>query len=106
MPARLERPGIMALLDFLRRKKVLDEAGRRALLLSTGRIVEGVILDTASDDQGAVTQIFYRYEISGVEYESSQSLDDNQRLHTADYTPGARIIIRYDPRQPVNSVVV
>ena len=80
---------------------------RRARLLSTGRIAEGSVLDINSDAaSGALTQIFYSYTVNGVEYESSQSLDAAQQQRAADYTPGARVTIRYDPHQPFNSVVV
>lgn len=80
---------------------------RRARLLNTGRISEGSVLDVHNDPaSGAITQIFYRYTINGVEYESSQALDAAQQQREIDYSPGARITIRYDPHQPFNSVVV
>ena len=78
--------------------------GPKALHL-TGRIADGTIIDTSNDDSGTVTQIFYSYTISGVEYESSQSIDEEQRGRPEDYSPGARVTVRYDPRQPGNSVV-
>lgn len=96
----------MGLLDHFRRKKVDDEAGRRAGLLRTGRIAEGSVFDVVTDEAGTITQIFYNYEISGVEYESSQSLDQEQRRRSADYFPGALVTVRYHPHQPGNSVVV
>ena len=94
----------MGLLGLLRRKQDNTEAARRARLLRTGRIAEGSILDITTDEQGQITHIFYAYEINGVDYESSQSLDDAQRTRPANYSPGARIVIRFDPRQPANSV--
>ncbi|PYS50353.1 MAG: hypothetical protein DMF68_07580 [Acidobacteria bacterium] len=96
----------MPLPNFLRRKKTDHEAERRARLLKFGRIVDGTILDTGIDDAGAVRQIYYRYEVSGVEYESSQLLDEEQRHRESSYFPGAFVTIRYDPHQPGNSVVV
>jgi len=97
----------MSLLDRFRRQKEDPEMKRRARLLRTGRIAEGGILDVQNDAaSGAIAQIFYNYTVNGVEYESSQSLDDNQRRREVDYSPGARITIRYDPHQPANSVVV
>ncbi len=97
----------MSFLDRFRRQKEDPEMKRRARLLRSGRISEGSVLDISSDAaSGAVTQIFYSYTINGVEYESSQSLDAAQLERAADYTPGARITIRYDPHQPFNSVVV
>ena len=96
----------MGILDLIRGKKKNDEAARRAGLLRAGRITEGSILDITSDDTGAVTHVFYNYEINGVEYESSQTLDADQRARSSDYYPGARITVRFNPRQPGNSVVV
>lgn len=96
----------MPLSNLFRRKKADPEAERRARLLQGGRITEGVIIDTGNDDSGAIRQIYFRYEVSGVEYESSQLLNDEQRQSEANYAPGARVAIRYDPHRPGNSVVV
>jgi hypothetical protein len=96
----------MAFLDRFRSKKEDVDAVRRARLLQGGRIAEGSVLDIATDSAGDITLIFYSYSISGVEYESSQLLDQEQRARQSDYTPGARITIRFDPRQPGNSTVV
>lgn len=96
----------MPLPNLFRRKKVDAEAERRARLLQTGRITDGVVIDTGNDEAGSIRQIYYRYEISGVEYESSQLLDDEQRRREAEYAPGAHVTIRYHPGQPGNSVVV
>lgn len=95
----------MSFLDRFRKKKE-DESSRIARLLKTGRIVEGHILDITSDAAGRITQVFYAYNIAGVEYESSQLLDSQQQTVAKRYWPGARVEIRYDPRQPGNSVVV
>ncbi|HEX8142945.1 MAG TPA: DUF3592 domain-containing protein [Pyrinomonadaceae bacterium] len=97
----------MPFLDRFRRKKDDPELARRTRLLRSGRISEGTILDIGGEsDSGSFTQIFYRYEISGVEYESSQLLDREQQQRHLDYSPGARITVRYDPHQPGNSIVV
>lgn len=97
----------MSFLDRFRRQKEDPELKRRARLLHAGRIAEGSVLDVRNDEaSGLVTQIFYSYTVNGVEYESSQSLDAAQQQREADYAPGARITIRYDPHQPFNSVVV
>jgi hypothetical protein len=98
----------MGLRHLFKRKQVDTEATRRDALLRTGRIGEGVILDvtTAADNSNDITHVFYSYNANGVEYESSQSLDDAQRQRQIDYYPGARITVRFDPRRPTNSVVV
>jgi len=96
----------MGIRDIFRRKKTDDEAERRKVLLRTGRITEGSIFDVITDEAGAITHVFYNYELNGVEYESSQLLDDGQRLRSGDYFPGARVTVRFNPRQPGNSLVV
>ncbi len=96
----------MGILNIFRRKKADDEPARRAALIQTGRITEGSIFDVLTDEAGVITQVFYNYEINGVQFESSQTLDANQRARSADYFPGARVTVRFNPRQPGNSVVV
>ena len=96
----------MGLLDLFKRKKGDTEATRRAALLRAGRVGEGVVLDVTVTDAGDITHVFYTYNVNGVEYESSQTLDDSQRHHQGDYYPGARITVRYDPHRPANSAVV
>ena len=96
----------MGIINLFRRKKADDEGARRAALLRAGRITEGSIFDVITDDAGTITQVFYNYEINGVEYESSQLLDPDQRQRSADYFPGASVTVRFNPRQPGNSVVV
>jgi hypothetical protein len=97
----------MPFLDRFRRKREDPEVVRRARLLQTGRIAEGTIVDIGGETaSGSFTHIFYRYNISGVDYESSQTLNGEQQQRQTEYAPGARITVRYDPHQPGNSVVV
>ncbi|HVF27632.1 MAG TPA: DUF3592 domain-containing protein [Pyrinomonadaceae bacterium] len=96
----------MGILDLFRRKTVDDETTRRANLRRAGRIAEGIIFDVANDEAGAIREIFFSYNINGVDYESSQTLDPEQSLSHSDYTPGTRITVRYNPQHPGNSVVV
>jgi hypothetical protein len=96
----------MGLLNIFKRKKPDGEAERRATLLRAGRITDGSIFDVITDEAGTITQVFYNYEINGVEYESSQALDNEQRLRSTDYFPGASVTVRFNPRQPSNSIVV
>jgi hypothetical protein len=95
----------MGFLDRFRRKKD-DESARIARLLLTGRIVDGRVVDIGEDAEGNVTSVFYSYNVSGVDYESSQLLSAEQQRLKNLYIPGARVTIRYDPRQPPNSTVV
>ena len=95
----------MGFLDRFRRKQE-DEPARVARLLHSGRIVEGRVLDVLDDADGRVTRVFYNYNVAGVDYESSQSLTPEQQQFQSRYIPGAIVTIRYDPRQPPNSIVV
>ena len=95
-------------MSFLRlfRKKQEDEASRLARLATSGRIADGSVIDVKFDDNNQITHVFYSYIIAGVEYESSQELTAEQRTRANRYAPGESINIRYDPRQPGNSIVV
>jgi hypothetical protein len=95
----------MSFLNRFRKKKE-DESSRFARLSTTGRIVEGMVIDLISDSNGQVTQVCYRYEINGVQYESSQVLNPEQQLRVNDYTSDARIIVRYEHNRPANSIVI
>jgi hypothetical protein len=95
----------MSFLDRFRRQKEDPEVARRSMLLRSGRIGEATILSTDLDADGN-TMLSYTYEIGGVAYETWQRLDKQQLLRKYDYLPGARVPLRYDPRQPANSFVV
>ena len=95
----------MSFLDRFR-KKPEDEPSRIARLSKTGRMADGRIIDAVSDNDGRITQVTYTYMLAGVLYESSQDLSDLQQQRSIDYAPGKQIVIRYDPRQPANSIVV
>jgi len=95
----------MSFLDRFR-KRVENEASRIARLSKTGRMTDGNIIDAVSDNNGRITQVTYTYMLAGVLYESSQALDDRQQQRSLDYAPGNQIVVRYDPRQPANSIVV
>jgi len=69
-------------------------------------MADGRITDAVSDNDGRITQVSYTYILAGVQYESSQALNDRQQARSNDYAPGKQIVIRYDPRRPANSIVV
>ena len=95
----------MSFLDRFR-KKPEDELSRIARLSKTGRMADGRIIDAISDNDGRITQVTYTYMLAGVLYESSQELSDLQQQRYIDYAPGKQVVIRYDTRQPANSIVV
>ena len=95
----------MSFLKRFRRQKE-DEASRSARLLSTGRITDGIVLDVTTDEHDRIIQIFYKYNVAGVDYESSQLLNEEQQRRSDAYSPGSHVIIRYERQRPGNSVVV
>jgi hypothetical protein len=88
------------------RRKTEDEPSRIARLAKTGRITDGQIIDAISGRDGKIVQVTYTYMLAGVIYESSQPLSELQQQRDAEYVPGKQITVRYDPRQPANSIVV
>lgn len=97
----------MSLRNLFRRAKAIDsEEARYERLIKNGRIAEGTILDSDSPTLEETTQIFYIYSVNGADYESSHVLTKEQQTRQKDYAPGAKVSIRYDPRQPGNSIVV
>jgi hypothetical protein len=95
----------MGLFDIFKRKnKNVSETGRREFLLKHGRITEGTIIDadtTANGDEIA----YYFYTINGVDFESSDILTEVQRQNPVKYAPGAKVSIRFDPKNHGNSVL-
>ena len=95
----------MSFLDRFRSKKD-DDASRISRLLTTGRMVDGSIVDVVTDDNARIIEVTYSYIVAGVRYESSQQLNTEQQLHSDRYGPGRQVVVRYDRLRPANSVVV
>jgi hypothetical protein len=74
-----------------------------AWLTQFGRVADGRILDFQQDESGLT--IFYRYNVSNVDYETSQKLSGDQLARKSNYVPGAQVIVRFDPKQPGVSIV-
>jgi hypothetical protein len=68
-----------------------------------GRVADGHILDFQQDESGLT--IFYRYKVANVDYETSQRLSGEQLSRKDAYAPGARVLVRFDPKQPGLSIV-
>ncbi|MBX3296697.1 MAG: hypothetical protein KF762_13415 [Acidobacteria bacterium] len=89
---------------FLKRKKNTDlEAERRRFLSEHGRITDGRIIDSEQTAAGEV--VFYTYSLNGVDFESSELLTPEQQADPLKYAPGAKIGVRYDPRNQGNSML-
>lgn len=94
----------MGIIDKILRRKPVDPNARRRFLLSSGRITDGVILDSEINGDGDEI-VVYLYTLNGVDFESSDILTEDQRRDRIKYAPGAKVGIRYDPRNQGNSIV-
>ena len=96
----------MGILSLFRRKKTHDLIGeRREFLIKYGRITDGKIIDTETNGRGDEI-VFYLYTLNGVDFESSELLDEEQRRDPLRYAPGAKVGVRYDPKNQGNSMLV
>ncbi|HEX6280128.1 MAG TPA: hypothetical protein VFZ49_08975 [Pyrinomonadaceae bacterium] len=95
----------MGLLGFLKKKQRQDpEVVRRRHLTEHGRITDGRIIDTVINGRGEEIAL-YTYTLNGVDFESSELLTDEQRRDPLKYAPGAKVGIRYDPKNQGNSML-
>lgn len=95
----------MGLFDIFKTKKIADsEAARREFLMVHGRITEGTIVDNEISDADKEI-VFYVYNVQGVDFESSEMLTDEQRENPLKYAPGAKVGIRFDPKNHGNCML-
>ena len=94
----------MSIIDKILRRKKPDPNARRRFLLASGRITDGVIIDSEINSVGEEI-VFYTYTLNGVDFESSDILTVEQRSDPVKYAPGAKVGVRYDQRNQGNSIV-
>jgi hypothetical protein len=95
----------MGLMQFLRRtKNAPTDEERREFLRKTGRITEGVIIDSATLPNGGEI-VYFTYTLNGVDFESSEILTAEQSADPLKYAAGQRVNIRYDQRNQGNSTL-
>jgi hypothetical protein len=94
----------MGLLDKIIGRKPVDPNARRRFLLANGRITDGKIIDTRTDADGLELIVFV-YTLNGVDFESADVLTDEQLRNPEKYVPGAKVGIRFDPKNQYNSIV-
>lgn len=86
------------------------ERERRRLLVQSGRIVDGMLVDicdVAAEDGRTVTMLFFNYRIGGVDYECSQDITSICGVvDAAQVRAGFPCSVRYQPGNPQNSIVV
>ncbi len=95
----------MGFFEFLKRKKMVPtEDERLEALLHHGRITDGIIIDTEFTASGDEI-VFYVYTLNGVDFESSELLNAEQRSDPLKFAAGAKVGIRYDPKNQGNSTL-
>ncbi len=95
----------MGLFDIFKSKKKEPTATeRKEFLLKHGRITEGTIIDSETAANGDEIA-YYFYTIQGVDFESSDALSEKQKENPLKYAPGAKVSIRFDPKNHGNSVL-
>lgn len=95
----------MGILKFFKKDKQEDlEAKRREHLLTNGRITDGTIIDAEATENGEI--VYYSYNVHGADYESSEIIGQDRLIDPLRYAPGAKVGIRYDPKQHANSIIV
>ena len=87
-----------------RKKKILTEEQRLEDLMQHGRITDGIIIDTETTPYGDEI-VFYVYTLNGVDFESSELLNAEQRKDPLKFAAGAKVGIRYDPKNQGNSTL-
>ena len=95
----------MGLFDIFKlNKKIKSETEWREFLRTKGRITDGIIIDSEISQNGEEI-VCYQYTIQGVDFESSEMLTEQQRENPLKYAAGAKIGVRFDPKNHGNSML-
>jgi len=94
----------MGLFDIFKSKKVSTEAERREFLKTKGRITDGTIVESETNENGEEL-VFYYYSVQGTDFESSEILSEEQRENPLKYAAGAKVGVRFDPKNHGNSIL-
>ena len=95
----------MGFFDFFKGKKEVDlDAARREFLAKSGRICDGTIIESETTESGDEL-VYYFYTVHGVDFESSEILTEAQKRNPLKYAPGAKVGIRFDPKNHGNSIL-
>jgi hypothetical protein len=110
--ARLVTAGLAVLLAILvgillyrawQRSRVTPEERerqRRGYLVATGKMGDAVLVEIREG------LLFYSYDVRGVEYTASQDISRLAEKVPADLSRVPAVCVKYDPRNPANSIVV
>jgi len=96
----------MGLFDIFKSKKQIEVTDQREeFLRKSGRIADGVIIDSETNENGEEI-VFFIYNVQGVDFESSEILTADQLQNSIQYAPGAKVGVRFDPKNHGNSMLV
>jgi len=86
------------------------ERARRAWLDQVGRITDGTVIDVQeieANGRPPSLMLIFRYDVAGVSYEASQDVTYlRQLINLHSCRLGVPTSVRYDPQNPINSMVV
>lgn len=98
---------------YLRRKRPTEEElerARRKMLSTTGRLIDGMLLDIRQitiEDGRELTLLEYSYRSGGVDYECSQDITTLLNVLDANQLrAGFPCTVRYQTGNPQNSIVI
>jgi len=110
--AALASVGAVAAWLALRKRPTAEELekARRAFLVQSGRIVDGMLLDSyqvEGDDRRTLAMLLFSYRIGGVDYECSQDVTAlSAEMSATKVRAGFPCSVRYQPGNPHNSIVL
>ena len=76
------------------------ERRRREALAARGKMGDATLVEIRDD------LLFYSYGVRGVEYTASQDVTRLREYLPHDYLAVASVSVKYDPRNPANSIVL
>ncbi len=76
------------------------ERQRRRALVARGKMGDATLVEVRDD------HLFYSYDVRGVEYTASQDISRLKSYIPADLSGMGPAAVRYDPRNPANSIVL
>ncbi|HXY06216.1 MAG TPA: hypothetical protein VEI52_00065 [Terriglobales bacterium] len=86
------------------------ERERRAWLDQVGRITDGTVIDVQEiegNGRQPSLMLIFQYDVAGVSYEASQDVTYlRQLINLHSCRLGVPTSVRYDPQNPINSMVV
>ena len=97
---------------LIRRRPTEDEIERRRrnMLVQSGRLVDGMLLDLCemeAEDGRTLTLLVFNYRIGGVDYTCSQDITTMRGIvDPAEIRVGFPCTVRYQPGNSQNSIVV